>query len=92
MEQPCLISYQAAGANELGMESRLRHRELSFLNHLRVMPHPVLDVVVACPEPTGRDAYSERSRRDEVQLLIRQPVVRRRQHFDLPFFLVGALR
>jgi len=81
MEQPCLISYQAAEANKLGMKSRLRHRELSFLNHLRVAPHPVLDVVVACPERGRTDACPELRRR-EVQLLFRKPVVRRQHPVD----------
>jgi len=41
---------------------------------LRVTSSPVLDVVVACPEL---------SRRDEVQLLIRKPVVRRQHPVDI---------
>jgi len=54
------------------------------------VPHPVIDVVVACPEfhrracpePSRRDACPQLSRRDEVQLLIREPVVRRRHPVD----------
>ena len=46
----------------------------SFLFVLRVPPHPVLDVVV--------DVCPELGRRDEVQLLIREPVVRRQHLVD----------
>ena len=50
------------------------HPQLSFLFVLRIPPHPVLDVVVARPEL---------SRRDEIQLLVREPVVRRQHPVDL---------
>ena len=49
---------------------------LSFLFVLCVAAYPVLDVVVD----------------DEVQLLIREPVVRRQHPFDLPFLLASFLR
>jgi hypothetical protein len=58
----------------------------SSLPVLRIASHPVLDVVVASPEPSRRDAYPERSRRDaypersrrdEVQLLFRESVMGR---------------
>jgi len=46
---------------------------LSFLFDFRLSAHPVLDVVVACPEL---------SRRDEVQLLVREPVIHRQHPVD----------
>jgi hypothetical protein len=56
--------------------------ELSLLFVLRLPSHPVLDVVVASPEPSRRDACPERIRRDEVQLLLREPVMRRQHPVD----------
>jgi hypothetical protein len=43
--------------------------------------HPVFDVVVACPE-FHRRACPELCRRDEVQHLLREPVVRRQYSVD----------
>jgi hypothetical protein len=50
-----------------------------FLGALFFPTHPVLDVVVACPELSRRDACPELSRRDKVQLFVRKPVVRCRR-------------
>ena len=46
----------------------------SFVISFGVPTHPVLDLLVACPKL---------SRRDEVQLLIREPVVRHQQPIDI---------